>query len=482
MPKFISDADMAKLEESKKFISDDEMLQLEQSKPSDLESGLRGAAQGATLNFADELVGGAQGLYDVTLGDKSLSQLPEAYTQRRDESRVAFEAAQRANPEAYLTGEIGGAIGSSLLVPNPATIGGRLAMAAGTGALAGAGGAKEDIASETLKGAALGGAGGAFGEALGAGLKKGAEYLAPKASKAAEFLAERSFGPTGKELSGLKEGTGRYLLDKGVVSFGDTAEKIAEKARSGMDIQGDVMNDVLRELESKGITVSQDNIVSTLQNRITAMADDPSMTAISKKLQGIVEDIAGTGQSNISPIKAEEIKRGFNKMAGNWMNPEVGQAGKEAYGAYKTAVESAAESVNSELASKFTEAKKAYGMLAPVEAAASRRANVTSTSPTGGLLDINAAELGQAVAGGAGMFAAPAARKILAPRATSAAAVTLDKVGKIMSTPPEKLGKFANILGRAAERGRSSVAITDYLLQQQNPEYRQLRQQLDEEQ
>jgi hypothetical protein len=67
--------------------------------PSQLESGVRGLAQGATLGFGDELTGGAEALLDKIRGHHE--ELGKLYAKHRDEARKANEAAKAANPLTY---------------------------------------------------------------------------------------------------------------------------------------------------------------------------------------------------------------------------------------------------------------------------------------------------------------------------------------------------------------------------------------------
>lgn len=77
---------------------------------SQLESGARGAVQGLTFGFGDEIYGGVKGAANYLLGDGDFSQ---TYARERDAVREANKRAQEANPGTYLAGEIGG----SLVVP-----------------------------------------------------------------------------------------------------------------------------------------------------------------------------------------------------------------------------------------------------------------------------------------------------------------------------------------------------------------------------
>lgn len=163
-------------------------------KPSKLESGLRGLAQGASMGFADELTGAGES----ALG--SLGFVPDkTYAQARDESRAAYQAAQKANPGTYTTGQVGGALATTLIPGLNIAKGAGLAETALTGAAQGgltALGSSESqdvpqLALDTLKGAGVG----ALAGGLAHGVGKAVDTLAPKAASAVEgaqkFMTEK---------------------------------------------------------------------------------------------------------------------------------------------------------------------------------------------------------------------------------------------------------------------------------------------------
>ena len=71
--------------------------------PSILESVGRGALQGASMGFADEIAGAI-----------GAATSKKTYTEARDESRAAFDLAKSTNPKAYLAGEVGGGFAGAL--------------------------------------------------------------------------------------------------------------------------------------------------------------------------------------------------------------------------------------------------------------------------------------------------------------------------------------------------------------------------------
>ena len=147
-------------------LSDDEMFAGEEEEPealpyTGLEAGGMGLAQGATLDFADEIEGGVRALYDIATGPAELKDLLKTYQKRRDAARDRYKQAQADSPGAYMTGNIAGGVGSSFLPGGAllnATKGAKLAAMAGGGAK---GLAKRVLAGPVSKGIQSGAVAGA---------------------------------------------------------------------------------------------------------------------------------------------------------------------------------------------------------------------------------------------------------------------------------------------------------------------------------
>ncbi len=142
----LTDAELDALEGSKpkKGLSSEELLAMESStppapqaaKPSMLESGLRGAAQGATLGFSDEISGLPLAATAAMSGDPS--KILEAYRKSRDQSRGANELARQTNPGSFAAGEVGGGIASAFVPGMNALTGAKALNTFGNAALSGA--------------------------------------------------------------------------------------------------------------------------------------------------------------------------------------------------------------------------------------------------------------------------------------------------------------------------------------------------------
>ena len=493
MADFISDEDMAKIESQeapKGFITDDEMSAMEGSKSvempkpaySELESGLLGAAQYGVANFADEIEGGVGALYGKLSGDDRAMR--EMYEEQRDLARQRYKEAEAANPKAYMTGALGGGLATTLL-PIGALAGaglkGAAAVGAGMGALSGIGASEEEDLTGIAKDAAISGgigagaglAGQAIAKSIPA-LQRGLGGTADTLRSGAKKLAIKATGATGKEAEKFADDAGAQLLDRKFIRAFDSPEDIAARLEAEIGKSNIGIDESLKALDAKGVTADVGNIILQLEQKIAGLRKDPSQSGLVKKLSSVVDDIKGTQELAVPLSQAEVTKRGFNKSAKNWMDPEAGQAGKAAYRGYRDEVERAATKADPELAKQFIDSKKTHGLLAPIEAAAQRRASQLNQSPFGQFGDSVGGAAGLLSGGGpVGAVVGAVGRRLAAPRLASTAAVGADKLSQIVRMAPQSLGKWAPALQQAAQRGGQSLAVANFVLQQNDPEYRQ---------
>lgn len=472
---FISDAEMDRLSSSvpiqnrqSGFISDSEMDELSKPKAKPKQTAaaaLEGFGEGATLGYLNNL----QALADkpiTAIGNFLTGNNVEAddYLTARDNYNRRQAELQRENPAAFGAGQIAGTIASSMPVAKAAqgaTVAARALQGAKAGAIYGGlqntqeregelGGLDlpERIESAGV-GLALGAGSSLAGDAIGKGMRVGAKSVSAarnkigeRLKKSAEQLAENATGATRVQAEKFRDGSGRYLLDNKLVGFGDTAETIAEKAGASIKKSEDAIDASLKTLDKEGVRVSQDKIVENLQAQIEELSKDPSKSDVVRKLSTIIDDIIETGESEIKASTAEETKRGFNRMAKNWQDPEKGQAGKIAYRAYRDAVEETASTANPGVAKTFKEGKETFGRLAPIVDAAEKRARQLNQHPLGGLLDTAAVIGGAAssddpLSGGITGLGAAIARRKISPRLASSVATSFDAVSRRLLRDPQ---------------------------------------------
>lgn len=251
--------------------------------PSKAEALGRGAAQGATLGFGDEIGGAVQAGLGSVLPEsyggypaEDRRSLDERYRAERDAARQDNEAAQRAHGGYYLGGQLAGGL-TTAAGGAPTTLGGAVAAGAGLGAAAGLGGSQSDLTrgdvTGALKDSAVGGVIGAAGGAAGHAIAK----TLPAAGKAImDFGRGRLFkaavGQSKKAYTqvngrGLLEKAGEYLDEMGI-GAGDSTESIAAKLR--------VRHDTLDS--------ARDSMVSTL-DQVAPPSDLISPQAVADKIE-----------------------------------------------------------------------------------------------------------------------------------------------------------------------------------------------------
>lgn len=269
----------------------------------------RGAAQGITGGFADELQGGIEAL----LGGASKLPIAERYRRGRDESRAAFKAAEEANPTEYMIGDVGGSLAASAvpfgaaargasLAAKGATAAGRVGRAlgagAGLGALGSVGASEADTTKELLKDMAIGAGigtgagalGGATGE-LGRWVGSKGRTIVENAEKKIAELAEKK---QAKLIASLKGALG---------GESQKASRLEENLRRTMNDRD--LNPALRQ-EARALLASPEGV--RLRERVmrNTMRDAPGQEAAVEAAEDALREAAEAGEKNI----ADDIARG----------------------------------------------------------------------------------------------------------------------------------------------------------------------------
>lgn len=447
------------------------------------QTALEGFGNGASLGYLPQLQAGAEKAGDAIgdLKDKALQtigldhltsidaqlkkqgfKLPDStYTDVRDQNVARQNAEATANPGIALASKVAGGITTGIatapLLPGAGaakatTMTGKILQGAVTGARAGAVyGAAENPGDTTgeISPVQLGqrldnaGKGMKYGAAVGAAtsLIPAKAAVVESLENSAEKNAVKATGATGKQASNFDDGAGRELLDRKIVRFGDTPTDVAARAQKAVEDANGQIDVALKKLDAQGVKVDANDIYDAVRTKINGMKTDPSKADVAKILEGELDNVVNSadakGATEVPVSEAEVIKRGYNRKAGNWADPEKSMAGKEMYQTYRNAVEDAATAKDPETAKLFTEGKKAYGTLAPIQEAAERRASTLGQSPYGGLGDISAAAVGMAKGGPIGALLAPVARRLVSPRLASMTAVTADSAAKALRALPD---------------------------------------------
>ena len=244
-PKFNPNEEFEVVKEIKgpkpKFNPEESFEPVEEKEPtSKFESGLRGAVQGLTMDFGDEITGGL-GSLSAIFSDESFG---DAYRRNRDESRENYKNAKESNPYTYGTGQVVGGIGS-LAIPGlglakgtkVANLGMKGLMKLGakqglkSGAAYGLGSSEADLTSGKWDEAGQAGLdtiiGGGLGMAMGAGT--------PLATKGGGVLLRGLDNKTGNVISkGTKAGFGKLnnFLKDAAPQLRPDADEVIKAAES----------------------------------------------------------------------------------------------------------------------------------------------------------------------------------------------------------------------------------------------------------
>lgn len=240
--------------------------------PGSAEALLRGAAQGASMGFADEVTGAGEAAGDVLLDpNTSLSDFMNKYRQHRDESRANYKAAAEAHPYLTGAGNLAGGVGMGIATgglgagaAGAAKVGLGTALkkaavtGAGIGAAAGLGDSEADITKGNIGGAA---ADTATGAGVGAVAGPAMYGLINGTARAAKGLGNIL------KTRGVDEILNNYAIgaDRGLPTYGSDA---LEHAKNAQKTIGDTIENGLqpRLNELRGERTAATQAVTNTQN------------------------------------------------------------------------------------------------------------------------------------------------------------------------------------------------------------------------
>lgn len=320
----LTDAELDAMEGAapKKGLTSAELLAMEapspapSAKPGMLESGLRGASQGATLGFGDELAGGIGAL--ANLGTASQKGILESYRKARDQNRGANELARQSNPGSFATGEMGGGIATAF-VPGVGELTGVKALnglkdaskwlqyghtalqGSRLGALTGLGMSNADLTKGDLGGASydagIGAGAGVATNVLGKSVGDVAKSITP--TTVATKLSKVFFG-TPEEVTkayienpeAVKNSPMRYELAQ---KFEDAVGELKKQVSEGSQTARKALEDV--RIAGHEIAGALEPITSGLKTKSEGVWDDPARRSAYDYLKNI--------QGKFNPAEAE---------------------------------------------------------------------------------------------------------------------------------------------------------------------------------
>jgi len=270
IPKF---EDTEEVEESEYIPAFDDTEEIVQEEPGMMdylaetgEGFARGAAQGLTFGFADEITAGLES----ALTDKT-------YDQAVKESRAAYELAEEESPVASLLGNIGGGL-ATMVVPGlglvnaakGAKLGELVLKGAVGGGIAGAGISEEKdlsgVAGDAAQGAMFGAAiplGGKLLAPVGGLVKKGVGELADMIG-----LTNYPKGLAKKIALPDVDVTGKGAMQEAITTTRQLRNEIIDFNRKYNFALDKMKKNLLEAMDELGITFSKDTHIDTVQDMI----------------------------------------------------------------------------------------------------------------------------------------------------------------------------------------------------------------------
>lgn len=318
------------------------------------QSAARGALQGASLGFGDEIAAAIDTGVSKIPGLRSLAQhlqpsdLPAVdnpaltYEQRRDAYRQKNAAASKENPIAYGAGEVAGGLATSVVPVGGAVKGAGVLANAARGAEAGAVlGAASGLGSseatsfsgqirDALHGAAgggiaggvLGGVTGALGKAAAGATERVDRYAVSGLAKGAKPGTRASIAEAAADVAAASREFGG--LDK----LAPDARKVAAKAAQSK--VGNLSRQVYGVADEIQGGVSVPGVTSAMRAVEKELDSNPATKSLARRVEQQIKDAAATwGDHSDAKVPAAEVRKFVTSLqksiSGADIDPSVGK-------------------------------------------------------------------------------------------------------------------------------------------------------------
>jgi hypothetical protein len=483
-----------------------------QDKYTEVESGLMGAAQGASLGFADELEGAARATYEK-LSDPFSDSFKKVYEAKRDTARERYDIAESQNPKSFMAGEVGGGLATAFIpgagVAKGASLLGSAAKMAAMGGVTAAGLSKHsaykspDDLEAFAKDVGLGAATGGITQAATGGLAKAGpalyDYLKSTAAQRAVKAATGQNKAVIKKAvkSGTLQSMGKHLLEEGddgqsILSWVDKAETLGEKTEGARREYGKKIGEIAKQIDTAiPKAISGEKVGMEILAEAEKIPNLPHLTSLKNQIKQTADQVFDMGDLSFSD--AQELKNQFKKqMQDHTQEISKKEMHGKIYDVFKKNMEETADIIAEthqdenvrQLLKNYKSDKARYATMKTLSEAAKDReaANLANrfVSPSDYGTGIGTAIAASVASGGASLpaiglgLAAAGANKVARTYGSAFAAKTLNKAADILAKTPEVLGQNAPILKKALERGGASFAMTHQLLMAKDPGYQSL--------
>lgn len=463
--------------------------------PSKIESALRGAAQGASLGFADEIVGGVKAfgkdMVDAVTGKGSADG---DYKQFRDEYRQADKSAKDENPASYTSGEIGGGL-ATVFIPGMGVVKGAKILnlakqGAAIGGVAGAGYSESGDLSGIAKDAAVGAAIGAAAPYALKGAGKVIKGAGRGAKNSAERFAARAVGAergTIKKYGADKvQQAGRYALDNKIITPINSTDDLISRNNATKSAAMNTRKAAYEQIDDAGrSTFTPLEVAEQVESKVIGELNrkhNDTQTLI-KKLEPELENILSRGNEPIPMVEAQVLVERLGKKAkfDTSRSNEANELAKDIYHTVRRAINDAAEkgSESINLGDVVKKANKDFSSAKVVEALLENKHAREQGNKLFSLTDniiLGGGAGGAVVSGGASIPATAGLiglKKGLERFGSQNSALLLDKIGNVLSKAPSaaKAAQRAPLASQnvIAKPFRSSTRELAHVAKNENP-------------
>jgi len=393
-------------------------------------------------------------------------------------------------------------------------------------------------ALDTGTGAAFGLGGYKVAQAAPKIIKAGAEKLKPVLEKVGipqaieaasskiddalrEFAAMRAIKATGAIQKDINKESARQILKKGetllaedIIPWGGSKEVIAERVAAAQAKAGEAMEDILTTADLLSGQYGKEFDWGNVLMRINKEVRLKLSTTGERVAGGAVRSGEGFYSASIFDDIAKQGAAGGGFQAANRLKSDIADGAfstvstrlqkrleRQIVGILNDEIEKQLKGVaGAKAALEFTKAKNIYGATKTaqkgLQTAAAQQGNnlfglsemIAGPAASGTAAILGLEPLGVGTAGLTGALvtkfakergSAALARGAQALRqAPQVAKSTGTAIERLLTTQPAAFGRFAQPLMQAAQQSPQQLAVTDYTLANQNPEYRSLREEL----
>jgi len=272
------------------------------------ESLVRGAGQGATLNFSDELIGLGKALF----ADGDARTFRQRYKAARDAERQANREAREANPFTYGAGEFGASVATSFIpgvgVARGASAAKTAVQAGKMSGIAGLGASEGETLPEQLtdagKSALIGGAtAGLVSRFIGNAPKRSVDRkIGDITDGATANQRDRVVGKAGERVGNVVE----VLKDKPFKAAGRDAGKLLDATENAIEETGARLDDAFTKA---GVTAKTrvNDVVLDLKKFATDLEKDPGKRAVARAVRDHISDIEASWITKNAPRDAQGL-------------------------------------------------------------------------------------------------------------------------------------------------------------------------------